>query len=227
MVEQEIAVQDVDTEYQHTLSFEEKDECPLCHFALRPDVKTGFIIRSTDKTSYTAYLVCYCPKCRKMFYARYYGVSHDGYLHHPVFKNMIPVEYQPASFSPAILDLSPSFVDIYNQSLIAETQGLTEICGMGYRKALEFLIKDYLIHFKPELEAEIKGELLGKSLKRIDDHRIKVLAERSTWIGNDETHYTRKHEDLDFNDMKRFVNSMVLYVDSELAFEEALSVEPK
>ena len=51
------------------------------------------------------------------------------------------------------------------------------------------------------------------------------MAERSVWIGNDETHYVRKHEDLDVSDMKRFIIAMVRYVDAELAFEDAESIE--
>ena len=36
------------------------------------------------------------------------------------------------------------FLTIYNQSLSAEDNNLDQIAGIGYRKALEFLIKDYL-----------------------------------------------------------------------------------
>ena len=117
------------------------------------------------------------------------------------------------------------FVSTYAQSQQAEADGLTEICGIGYRKALEYLVKDFLCHVDPDHEEEIKKELLGPSIRRIHDPRIKTLAERSVWIGNDETHYVRKHEDLDVNDMKRFIIAMVRYVDAELAFEDAESIE--
>ena len=89
------------------------------------------------------------------------------------------------------------------------------------------MVKDYLCHVDPEHEEDIKKELLGRSIRRIDNTKIKTLAERSTWIGNDETHYVRKHEDLNVDDMKRFIIAMVRYVDSELAFEEASAIEPK
>ncbi len=116
------------------------------------------------------------------------------------------------------------FVSTYNQSEVAEASNLTEIAGCGYRKSVEFLVKDYLCHKFPDNEVEIKAEFLGAAIQRIDDHRIKTLTERATWIGNDETHYIRKHESLDITDMKRFISAVLPYIESELTFEEALSV---
>ena len=74
---------------------------------------------------------------------------------------------------------------------------------------------------------EDKDELLGASINRIENNRIKTLAQRSAWIGNDETHYARKHEDLGLSEMKRFIKAMLTYVESELAFEEAESISRK
>jgi len=70
-----------------------------------------------------------------------------------------------------------------------------EICGVGYRKSLEFLIKDYLIGRAPEGEGQaaaveaIKKKFLGTCIKEdIEDANIKLVAQRATWLGNDETH---------------------------------------
>ena len=49
------------------------------------------------------------------------------------------------SFSQTIKDISPTFESNYNQALCAEQMSLDQICGPGYRKALEYLIKDYLL----------------------------------------------------------------------------------
>ncbi len=137
----------------------------------------------------------------------------------------VPFTARKSIISDRIKSLSPNFDEAYSQSETAESQQLFQICGVGYRKALEYLVKDYLCHKHPECSEEICSEFLGASIKRIDDSRIKTLAERSTWIGNDETHYVKKHEDLDVNDMKRFIMALLTYVESELAFEEALGIE--
>lgn len=123
--------------------------------------------------------------------------------------------------------LSPSFVKIYHQAEKAENDGLDEICGIGYRKSLEFLVKDYLCDKFPEETEKIQSEPLGAALKRIESRQIYTLASRATWIGNDETHYVRKHENSDVEQMKRFINAMVHYIDSELAFKEAEEILPK
>lgn len=226
MITRTLAVRDIDNGSDHRLSFPETDECPLCHFSLRPEIKSGFYIRSKGGLHYTAYLICFCTKCRDLFMIKYAG-SCTPNSSSPILKELIPVTPRTEPFSAGISNLSPTFVNTYNQAQFAESQGLTEICGMGYRRALEFLVKDYLIHLAPDQAETIKAQPLGASIKQINNDHIKVLAERSTWIGNDETHYVRKHEDFDYTDMKRFITAMVRYIDSELTFEEALSISPK
>lgn len=60
-----------------------------------------------------------------------------------------PAPVRVKDFSQEIKDLSPNFVKIYHQAEQAENTGLSDICGLGYRKALEFLVKDYAIAFNP------------------------------------------------------------------------------
>lgn len=227
MIGQTVLVWDVDSTDKKKIVFEEPTECPLCHHAIRPDMKDGYYVRSKSETGYAAYVPCFCANCRRLFFAKYCGIVEYGGFSTPHLLSVFPAEFQPATFGGAVSELSPIFVKTYNEALNAETQGLTEICGLGYRKALEFLVKDYLIHKTPDDAERIKKELLGVSIKRLEDPRIKTLAERSVWIGNDETHYIRKHEDLDYADMKRFVRAMVHYVDTELTFEEALGISAK
>lgn len=226
MITKAVDAQDVDSGLNFKLSFQETDECPICHFSLRPEIKQGYFVRLKDGSSYEAYLVCLCTRCRQMFFIKYSGTCHNS-ISSPTLQKLIPVTPSRVSFSDDLSAISPTFVNTYNQAQFAESQGLTEICGIGYRRALEFLVKDYLIHLSPDEEDTIKAEFLGASIKRINNDRIKVLAERSTWIGNDETHYVRKHEDFDYTDMKRFIIAMVRYIESELTFEEALSIPPK
>lgn len=127
-----------------------------------------------------------------------------------------------STFSDRIEKISPKFIEIYHQSEIAENTGLIEICGMGYRKALEFLVKDYAIAFNPDNESEIRNSNLSPCISNfIDNKRIKSLAMASAWIGNDETHYTRKHEDYDVGHLKLFISAVVSHIDSELAYRMA------
>ncbi|NYS33284.1 DUF4145 domain-containing protein [Streptococcus danieliae] len=121
--------------------------------------------------------------------------------------------------------VSPDFVNIYKQSVRAESEGLDLICGVGYRKAAEFLIKDYVIS-KNESESEtIKKIALGKVIDGYlkDMPKIQVLAKSVAWIGNDETHYVRKHNDRDLQDLKRFIYSTAQFIAADYDADEALS----
>lgn len=213
--------------YRINFEYPEIDECPICHFAIQPKILYTCYVENNDGFGYcTLYILFYCSKCRQAFLAKYLERKHGVEYQFAGHYELAPITPNSEGFSQQINTLSPTFALTYAQSQQAEASGLTEICGIGYRKSLEYLVKDYLCHIYPEQEEEIKRELLGKSIKRIENGKIKTLAERATWIGNDETHYIRKHEDLDINVMKRFILAMVRYVDSELAFEEADAIDP-
>ncbi len=55
----------------------------------------------------------------------------------------------------------------------------------------------------------------------------KTLATQSAWIGNDETHYIRKQEDRDVQDIKSFIQAIVYFIGMILITEDASTMEPK
>ncbi|MBR3131117.1 DUF4145 domain-containing protein [Candidatus Saccharibacteria bacterium] len=140
-----------------------------------------------------------------------------------------PAEEKRKEFDTNLQKISPKFCEIYNEALIAEGKGLREICGIGYRKALEFLIKDYLIENNPSEKETIKKSYLGKCIKDyIDDPNIKTLAEKTAWLGNDETHFLRTYDDMDtVETMKRFINAILYFIETQLAIAEAGQIQPK
>ncbi len=228
MGREQIRAMDINEVYPYDFWYDEIEECPLCHFAIQPRIIDVCYVDDGLPDSFChLYITFYCQKCHRLFLADYRQNFLGGLYLYTGEYTQAPAAPNYEKFTPQICTLSPTFVSTYAQAQQAESIGLTEIFGIGYRKALEYLVKDYLCHVDPEHEEDIKKELLGRSIRRIDNTKIKTLAERSTWIGNDETHYVRKHEDLNVDDMKRFIIAMVRYVDSELAFEEASAIEPK
>ncbi|WP_233554903.1 DUF4145 domain-containing protein [Atopobacter sp. AH10] len=103
------------------------------------------------------------------------------------------------------------------------------IAGVGYRKATEFLIKDYAIHRYPENQNKIEKQPLAQVIKEnfTDFPKLQNLSTAVAWIGNDETHYVRKHDDKDLDDLKRFINSAVHFISADLDADEALSFTSK
>ncbi|MBI5787992.1 MAG: DUF4145 domain-containing protein [Candidatus Schekmanbacteria bacterium] len=100
---------------------------------------------------------------------------------------------------------------------------------MGYRKALEFLIKDYLISEAPNdaTKDEIKKEFLGDTIKkRVNDPNVKSVAERAVWLGNDETHYERKWQDKDLSHLKQLIQLTIHWIEAHKLTEKFLNEMP-
>lgn len=131
-----------------------------------------------------------CPyrDCHSLFIA--YFCRDQATSHGPRrLRRLAPVRPAPVDFSPEISSLSSAFCEIYQQAAQAEQCGLSEVAGVGYRKALKFLIKDNLIHKNPEKAETIKKKFLGKCIQEyIEDSRTRTWAELATWLGNDEDH---------------------------------------
>lgn len=213
----------VDDGVKYTCEFDEVSTCPICHWALIPKNIAGYYVPNGNVS-----LLELCPRCRNIFLVQYdAGLIGVNELWGSKLIGIYPEVPDNSAISKQIKDLSPKFASIYAQAAKAEKSKLTAICGSGYRKSIEFLVKDYLIYKFPSDEATIKVEPLSASIRRIEDDRIRILSERATWIGNDETHYIRKHENLDIAEMKRFIDAVLHYIESELSFERALSIHPK
>lgn len=196
--------------------------CPLCNTGTDARVLSSFYIQHEDLSCYI-FVLFFCPICESCFMGTYKCSYPDGVNDAQLLQlHLVPSSKKTSYFSERISSLSPKFVEIYHQAEKAEQLGLSEICGMGYRKSLEFLVKDFAISISPESAEVIKVKLLSPCIDdHIDNKRLKALAKASAWIGNDETHYIRKHENYTTNDLKSFITAMVTFIDSELAFIDA------
>lgn len=162
-------------------------------------------------------LFCRCPvnNCGEHFMLKQHSTWQEIIPNHALKKE---------AFSPIIANLSSAFVKIYNEAYAAEQMSLMEVCGVGYRKALEFLVKDYAIEGKDEATTEkIKKALLGPCIETyVSDSRIKEVAKRAAWLGNDETHYIRKWENKDVQDLKGLIRLTIRWVEQEKETEKLL-----
>jgi hypothetical protein len=137
------------------------------------------------------------------------------------------VTLKEKSFEKIISDVSPQFAPIYNQALKAEQSGLDQICGPGYRKALEFLVKDYAKAKNNTDANKIESVQLGPCIQQYIDHAsVKAIAERATWLGNDETHYIRRWETKDVHDLKALIDLTVHWISVDLLSAEVIKEMP-
>lgn len=132
--------------------------------------------------------------------------------------------------SKIIAAISEDYCAIYDEAQEAERNGLGLIAGPGYRKALEFLIKDYLftIHTDASEKEKIQKMLLGNCIATyVRNERIAQTAARAAWLGNDETHYVRKWENKDLEDLKRLIGLTVRWIEMEQMTDAAVKDMPE
>src|SRR5437868_3199481 len=130
------------------------DECPICHHKIAPLQRLA--VRLLASYGYVE-IVYLCPneKCHELFIG-YFGRPAGGQEQFCQFLWTRPFAPINVQFEDSIKKISPKFCEIYQEAHNAEEYRLTQICGVGYRKALEFLIKDYLISNHSDKAGEIK-----------------------------------------------------------------------
>lgn len=186
------------------------DQCPVCHRHVNVMSQLGAV--KGDRLQF----VCRCSsaECDCFFLATYHRKIRSG-----VFQLSFTSPWHPekVSFQETIAKLSPTFVEIYNQAMAAESRRLDQLVGIGLRKALEFLIKDFASQQHPDQAEAIRKVQLGPCIDQyVTDSNIKECARRAAWLGNDETHYVRRWEDRDITDLKLLVRLTTNWIDSVL-----------
>lgn len=203
------------------------NECPYCSKTITPVFISSYMysplgLPFIDKPYNTLQSIYLCPNmdCGLVFIASYKMKQEDvDEKFYYYLSSVGPRHPKPSHGLETIEGMSPKFYDIHAQAQFAEEIGLKEICGMGYRKALEFLIRDYI---KLSVDEDKTKKLpLGTCINNyIDDPKIKEAARRATWLGNDETHYYRNWEDMDLQDLKTLLRIAINFVDSALMLKK-------
>jgi hypothetical protein len=141
-----------------------------------------------------------------------------------ILKGIAPLTPSSPDVPLIVQALSPMFVKIYSQALTGEAHGLDHLTGIGLRKALEFLIKDFAIAEYPAKKPDIVVRNISSCLSEfIDDVNIKECARRAVWLGNDEAHYERKWADKDVDDLKRLIRLSMNWIENVLETRKYLA----
>ena len=227
-----VATSSIPYGYSKLVSIEIPSQCPSCQVAYNSKPLAVYLANDENPQE-RVYAVYYCPNCRSCFMVCYIiantrGPHRRDFRYPTLLDSIYPPPTATTFMNDDIRRLSPNFVDIFHQAEIAENSGLTDICGLGYRKALEFLVKDFAIHCNPDETENIKTSALSQCIDiYIDAPDIKTLASRSAWLGNDEAHYVRRHTGRDVSDLKRFILTTAYFISSTLILEDAGTITPK
>ncbi len=201
----------------------EPNICPHCHVVNTPHKKYEEQSRDTDNSECN-YQVWQCSnqECFKLFGVLYKVVDGvpkitnvlNGLPKGPDFPKPI-IELKDGKTSNTEIEEHSKFIKTYLQSLEAESYGLDEIAGMGYRKAIEYLVKDWAIKNNPNEKKKILGKWLGTTISDYYDGDLKEILERATWLGNDQTHYNKLFEEYDIDVLKELIDLIMVELDRE------------
>lgn len=192
------------------------DRCPVCHTSVRP--KECYPGRASPANANTVQIVYQCTKtdCEALFIGIYtYRSLGPQNVSSYQLSEVLPSRPEIPEFPPEVASLSSSFVEIFTQAMAAESAGLDQLVGIGLRKALEFLLKDFVVSQEPSNEDKIRRMPLAHCIKEyVKDPNVKKCAEKAVWLANDETHYTRRWENKDISDLKILTRLTVNWIES-------------
>jgi len=189
------------------------DECPHCHKSIHVNFVGHYVYANDEGEMMDLIFSCPNQSCLKAFISTYNRWSSNEFG----FRSTSFGTTKKYKFSKEINTISPNFSEIFNQSSFAEQRNLLEVCGVGYRKALEFLMKDYLTSTNPKEAEKIASKFLGNCIRDyVKDPRILTVSKRASWLGNDETHYVRVWNGKNLNDLKKLIELTVHWIEMEM-----------
>lgn len=209
--------------------------CPHCHVVNKPHSIWADDTKDTDGTPIllTAWS-CSNDSCHKIFIASY---KLDGStLKFDRFLNGLP---KGPEWPKPIIDLRSGkpkmpdkeeqsrFIKTYLQSLVAESSGLDELAGMGYRKAIEYLVKDWAIQLNPGDKEKIENSWLGSIITTYYTGDLKDILERATWLGNDQAHYNKLFEEYDISVLKELIELIMVELDRQFKMQHYIKTIQK
>lgn len=182
--------------------YEKPSTCPFC--GIETDATVISVTQIVHRKDSTLFVVsCQCTHCENRFVALYERVKttdKDGLEY-------IEVLPRPKGKAlPACLStISPRFEDAHSEAEGAETFGFTNLAAIGYRRALEILIKDFAIVELGKSEEEVASKKLEVAIATyLQQEQLMNTADVVRILGNDHTHYKEKYPEHDFSLLKHY-----------------------
>jgi hypothetical protein len=186
--------------------------CPLCHHHVDPR-RLSAHCTSPDGEAVDFAFQCPRTECRRVFVGRY-RTGPDGPFE---LLSVAPLTVRREAFSDEIRTFSPAFVEVYDQAQEAEARGLHQVAGIGLRKALELLVKEYAREEAPEAEDEIRRMPLGECLRRcVSDASVLACANRASWLGDDEALFLRRWDEHDLDELRVLIRLTINWLENVL-----------
>lgn len=235
--------QETDKETGIVYEYPVNKQCPICQFPNTPDFKGTFrTFNENNKSNFDSRIGLFaCGSCGKIFSVLYekpiIDKEYTGKEYARIYSSVTPLTtvdscYTP--YQPPLPEIRECFDEVhfakfreaYKDVCLAESFGIKGLVGMAYRRAVEFLVKDYAVLTNISItQANGRDENLKAVIEQIKDERVKAFAASTNVIANDYTHYADHHTDRDIEDIKKFFNMLLLELEKELEFVDSLTIE--
>lgn len=189
--------------------------CPFCGMKTSCEfVSQGYGVSQ----NYKLFFINQCGECGAFFLTQHFNSNTEL-----IFEKTYPSAIFRCDFPNEISKFSPTFIKIYEQSMTAKLSGLNELVGLGLRRALEFLISEYITNV---LNLPLE-KTLEKRINQINVNNVNVHATLARWVGNDNTHTQQKHPEFTIEDMIQSIQIIVYYLHAEYISKKLLDVIPQ
>lgn len=185
--------------------------CPHCGAYEDGTITDRKLLPIADSNYYGVVLYT-CTCCKKRYIVIYDIDTSKKSAKFGAFFPTPTVSYQ----NDLLAELSPKFIVMYHQALRAEQMGDIELAAIGFRQALECLVKDYAI---TELGKPQKEVIDKKLYEAIGDYLNSTLASAADVVrilGNDYAHYERKYPQHDFELLKSYMEIFIKLVETNV-----------
>ncbi len=185
--------------------------CPYC----KTSVDAPLIDRSVTKVGiiYMLSASCKCTACGKEFFFTCFRNKETS----DIAENIcIWPNVENTYKNEKLEEISERFIHLYNQALRAEANGDFELAGIGFRTALEHLVKDYAIkELKIDADEVSKKSLAYAIGEYLHQTELVNTADVVRIFGNDYTHYEEKHPEKDFKTLKAYMEIFLKLIETE------------
>jgi hypothetical protein len=88
--------------------------------------------------------------------------------------------------------------------------------GKTFNESITETSSNFAVIYNESEKEKILKMQLGNCIKTyVTDERIKSVSKRAVWLGNDETHYIRKWETKNLQDLKKLIELTVHWIEME------------
>ena len=201
------------------------EACPICNTQIVPTALSAYIQENEEYSKQFANVFYGCTKCAEVFcvtYAITTEFDHNQYSAIPI--SILPIPQNKMLISEAIIERFPTAIKLFRDAEFADNHGLVDLSGIGYRKALEHLIKDALIELDIAKHEDVVRLTLNDAINKcLDAPKLQKAAHSARILGNDFAHYEQRCENPTVERLKSLIKLTFYWLEAELEHKKLVS----